>query len=102
MSERYEYLLKKRDEVIETIKPKLNAWGIKDKNYDYEIIENQNGYYNEVLRIYDTKIGCDCNSVFAVEMEVLKYLIVVSFCRHCGFQFSKQLKNFCMRYWKDE
>ena len=37
MSERYEYLLKKRDEVIETIKPKLNAWGIKDKNYDYEI-----------------------------------------------------------------
>lgn len=94
------YLIKKREEVLKSIKPKLNAFGIDDKDYDYILIKNENGYYNEELRIYDTFIGCDSNSIFAVEMEVLKFLNVVIFCRHSGFTFNKQLKNYCKRYWK--
>lgn len=99
--DRYNYLLKKRNEILKAIKPKLNAWGINDERFDYKIIESKNGPH-EVLIIDETRIGCDCNSVFAVEMEVLKYLIVEIFCRNCGFTFDSQLKNFCQRYWSEE
>lgn len=42
--DRYNYLLKKRNEILKAIKPKLNAWGINDERFDYKIIESKNGH----------------------------------------------------------
>ncbi|MER2060521.1 MAG: hypothetical protein ABTA16_16995 [Niallia sp.] len=70
--ELHEYLVKKKLKVLETIKPICEAFGIKD--YDYEIESNR-----ERLRIYDTKIGCSCNSIDGVVDELVGYIFVCRF-----------------------
>lgn len=71
MSERIEYLKKKRLEVLERIKPICDAFGIKD--YDYIVKETGQ---NECLRLYDTYIECSCNSIEATMEELIGYIFI--------------------------
>lgn len=66
-----EDLNKKRNEVLEAIAPICAAFKIDD--YDYIVSE---AGQHETLRIYDTRIGCSCNSIDAVIDEFIGYLFV--------------------------
>lgn len=91
------YLKKKRFEVLEAIKPICEAYGISD--YDYEIKEKGQ---TETLRIYDTKIGCSANSIYAVKQELTGYIFLMMWRgRGLGY-FDTQAKNYIRRYWIKE
>ena len=87
-----EYLIKKRIEVLNEIKPICEAFKIID--YDYEI-END----HEVLRIYDTRIVCDSNSVYEVVKELVGYLFV-QYWKDRYLPFKRQDFNAIKLYWK--
>lgn len=93
-----EYLQEKREEVLKTIGPMLDSFGIKD--YDY--IVKDTGQI-ECLRIEDVYIGCSLNSVDAVVEEVIGYLFVTFFCknRYIG-AFKTQTLNRVKENWLDE
>lgn len=86
-----EYLIKKRLEVLEAIKPICDAFNIKD--YDYEIKDN-----HEILRIYNTKIGCDSNSIYAIKKELVGYLFICYYKESC-LPFKAQVFNRIKCYW---
>ena len=88
-----DYLIKKRLEVLETIKPMCEAFRIRD--YDYVITEDN----NEMLSLYENYICCDCNSIRAVEMELVGYLFICYYREMC-FPFKTQLTNYIKRYWR--
>lgn len=92
------YLAEKRLEVLAEIKPICEAFGIKE--YDYEVdIEAR----TERLRIYDTKIGCSCNSISAVKNELIGYIFLNTWCRDRSLgAFGPQTKNVIKRYWIKE
>ena len=92
MSERDEYLAKKRLEVLEEIKPICQAFNITD--YDYEIDGNR-----ERLRINDTRIGCSCNSIKAIIDELVGYIFVCRFRERGLGAFKKQTFNKIKEYW---
>ena len=92
MSERDEYLAKKRLEVLEAIKPICQAFNITD--YDYEIDGNR-----ERLRINDTRIGCSCNSIKAIIDELVGYIFVCRFRERGLGAFKKQTFNKIKEYW---
>lgn len=94
MSERDEYLAKKRLEVLEAIKPICEAFKIAD--YDYEVEGSR-----ERLRIYDTRIGCSCNSIKAVIDELVGYIFVCRFRERCLGAFKAQTFNRIKEYWID-
>ena len=88
-------LEKKRLEVLEAIKPICEAFEIKD--YDY--IVNPTGQ-TEILRIYDTEIGCSANSILAVKNELIGLIFIKEWCRYRSLgPFSTQTKNVIKRYW---
>lgn len=88
-----EYLKEKRLEVLKEIKPICDVFKISD--YDYEIA---NG--NERLRLYNTYIGCSCNSVSAVVDELVGYIFIKKWCRSRTLgAFDKQTQNVIKRYW---
>ncbi len=58
-----------RDEVLKTISPICQAFGIYD--YDYIV-----GYAHEFLRIGNIKINCTFNSSDAILNELIGYLFV--------------------------
>lgn len=93
-----EYLESKRIKVLETIKPICEAFNIKD--YDYIVnVPNQ----NEILRIYDTYIGCCSNSIEAIINELIGFIVIRIYCRNNSFgAFDKQTKNYIKRYWINE
>ncbi len=93
MEER-EYLIGKRLEVLEKIKPICDAFGITD--YDYEIKDNR-----ERLRIYDTRIGCSSNSISAIIDELVGYIFVCRFRERYLGAFKKQTFNKIKEYWVD-
>lgn len=89
---RFEQLKKKRDEVLKTIKPIMEAFNIT--NYDYEIRET------ETLIIDGQKIGCSCNSISATVNEVIGYLFVKIYCRNNYIgAFRTQTLNVIKQYW---
>lgn len=90
-----EALNKKRRDVLEAIAPICAAFKIDD--YDYIVSETGQ---HETLRIYDTRIGCSCNSIDAVIDELIGYLFVKRFCknRYIG-AFQTQALNQVRRYW---
>ena len=89
-----DYLIKKRTEVLEKIKPICEAFGIE--GYDYEIDD----YGREVLWINDTGIGCSCNSISAVVDELIGYIFINTFCKNRSLgAFEKQVKNRIKEYW---
>ena len=97
MSDQLEHLKEKRLEVLESIKPICEAYGIDD--YDYEV--NSHGQ-REVLRIYDTKIGCSCNSIHAVKQELTGYIFISMWKDRSLGAFSPQTKKEIKRYWIEE
>lgn len=89
-----EYLNKKRLQVLETIKPICEAYGIKE--YDYLVSEKGQ---SEILVIYDTKICCSSNSIGAIIQELTGYIFIMLWReRHLG-AFQTQTKNVIMRHW---
>ena len=90
----YEYLLNKRLEVLEMIKPICEVFDITE--YDYEITES----LSEWLVIYDTKIGCSCNSLTAVLDELIGYIFVNHWVRNRSLgTFKTQTLNVIKQYW---
>ena len=92
------YLEEKRKRVLAEIKPICEAFKIKD--YDYII--SQTGQ-REMLRIYDTKIGCSCNSLSAIKHEMIGWIIVEIYCRerNIGY-FQTQTLNRIKQHWLEE
>ena len=89
-----EYLIKKRLEVLEEIKPICEAFNIK--KYDYVISDTGQ---RETLVIRDVKIGCSSNSISAVVQELVGYIFLMKWReRHLG-AFQTQVKNVIKRYW---
>ena len=94
--EDFDYIKKKRLEILETIKPICEVFNIED--YDYLIRDDFR--QTETLRIYDTYIGCSYNSVEAVVDELIGYIIIKRYCRNRSLgAFSTQTKNRIMQYW---
>lgn len=90
-----EYLERKRLEVLKEIKPICEAFDIRD--YDY--IVSPTGQ-TEILRVYDTKIGCSSNSILAVKHELIGLIFIKEWCRYRSLgAFSTQTKNVIKRYW---
>lgn len=93
-----EYLQAKRLDVLKEIKPICEAFNIRD--YDY--IVNPTGQ-TEILRIYDTKIGCSSNSILAVKNELIGLIFIKEWCRYRSLgAFSTQTMNVIKRYWIEE
>lgn len=91
-----EDLNQKRHDVLEAIAPICSAFKIDD--YDYIVSETGQ---SETLRIYDTHIGCSCNSIEAIIDELIGYLFVKRYCRHRSIgAFQPRMINEIRRYWK--
>lgn len=90
-----DYLIEKRLQILEEIKPICEAFKITD--YDYEVDEEKG---IERLRLYDTSIGCSCNSVSAVVDELVGYIFIKRWSHNrCLGAFEKQTTNVIKRYW---
>lgn len=84
----------KRERILTTIKPICEVFGIAD--YDYIITESE----KERLKLNDTYIGCDGNSVSAVIDELIGYIFIKKYCRNRSLgAFDKQTQNYIKRYW---
>lgn len=95
---RLENLRKKRLEVLEAIKPICECFGIDD--YDYIVKEKGQ---TETLRIYDTYIGCSCNSIMAVKHELIGFIFIRTYCRYRSLgAFDIQTKNHIRQYWLND
>lgn len=91
----WEYLQAKRPQVLDAIKPIMEAFGITD--YDYIIKEDAQ---KETLRIGNTYICCYCTGIEAIIDEILKYLIVKREI-YLG-AFDSQSKKHMKQYWLSE
>lgn len=89
MSDKDEYLKKKRIEVLEEIKPICDAFNIE---YDYIINEKK-----ERLILNGQAIGCSMNSIQAIKEEVIGYIFVNYYDR--WWHFKPQTKKFIKQYW---
>jgi len=86
----------KRDKVLKAISPIMEAFDIKD--YDYEVNNTK-----ETLRIYNTRIGCTANSIDAIIDEIIGYIFINRWCRYRSLgTFSTQVKNVIKRYWEKD
>ena len=94
MSDYLKYLQEKRAEVLKKIKPICEAFGIED--YDYIVSDKGQ---TETLRIGTTKIGCSCNSIFAVKQELVGYLFICYFRERPLGHFKTHVFNEIKRYW---
>lgn len=95
MTDDLEYLQNKRLQVLEEIKPICDVFNIKD--YDY--IVQKNGK-REVLRLYDVRIGCSCNSISAIKNELIGFIFLRTWGRDRSMgAFDKQSRNVIKQYW---
>lgn len=93
-----DYYLKKRESILQEIKPICAAFGIND--YDYIVYGEAK---LEILKLGNTFIGCTGNSVSAVVDELIGYIFITRYCRNRSLvAFDKQTKNHIMRYWLKE
>lgn len=83
----------KRERVLEVIKPICDVFEITD--YDYILTEEK-----ERLVVEGQEIGCRCNSIGAVVVELINYIWCNSFAesRRLG-AFEKQTMKYIKRYW---
>lgn len=90
-----EQLEEKRKEVLESIKPIMEAFKITD--YDYLV---KTSGQTETLVINGQKIGCSGNSISAVIDEIIGYLFVKIYARqrYIG-AFRTQTLNKIKEYW---
>ena len=93
--EQKQYLLKKREVVLDMVEPMLNAFGIYD--FDYQI-----GTYEEEYLIINGQVICTTlNSISAIKDEVIGYLFVNIWNKNRELgAFKKQTLNVVKRYWK--
>ncbi len=91
------HILKKKQEVLDNIKPICEAFGIK--KYDYEININT---LSETLVLNDTRIGCSCNSVSAVVEEVVGYIFIKIYCKNRYWYHKPQTIKAIKQYWIKE
>jgi len=92
------YLIQKRLDVLERIKPICEVFGIEE--YDYEV-NTETG--RERLIIKDTKIGCASNSISAVVDELIGYIFIKRWCRNRFLgTFKTQSQNVIKQYWIKE
>lgn len=93
--EQKQYLLKKREEVLNTVEPILTAFEIND--FDYQI-----GPYNEEYLIINGQVICTTlNSISAIRDEVIGYLFVNIWNKNRNLgAFKTQTLNVVKRYWK--
>jgi hypothetical protein len=90
-----DYLIEKRLEILDVIKPICEAFKIT--NYDYEVDEEKG---IELLRLNDTRIGCSCNSVSAVVDELVGYIFIKRWSHNRSLgAFEKQTTNVIKAYW---
>jgi len=91
-------LLAKRNEVLNAIKPIMEAFKISD--YDYIV---KDFGQTETLVINGTGIGCSCNSIEAIINETIGYLFVAKFkkYRYLG-SFETQTLKKVTEYWLSE
>lgn len=89
-----ERLQQKRIEVLKEIKPICEAFGITD--YDYIVSDKGQ---TETLRIESIKIGCSCNSIYAVIQELVGYLFICYFRDRSLGNFKTHVFNQIKRYW---
>lgn len=96
--EKYDYLLRKRSEILAKLKPMCEVFGF---DVDYQI--NRNCGQTETLVINATRIGCTGNSINAVVDEFIGYLFVKVYDknRYIG-AFRTQTLNQVKRYWINE
>ena len=99
MSEKTREILKqleeKRKEVLESIKPIMEAFEITD--YDYVVKAEGR---TETLVINGQKIGCSANSINAIIDEVIGYLFVKIYSRNRYIgAFRTQTLNVIKQYW---
>lgn len=88
-------LQEKRQEVLEAIKPIMEAFKISD--YDYEIKETGQ---TETLLINGQRIGGSSNSISAVIDEVIGYIFVKIYSRNRYIgAFRTQTLNIIKQYW---
>lgn len=90
-----EELLKKREEVLKEIKPICEAF-----NLEYDYIVKEEGQ-RETLVLNGQKIGCSCNSILAIENEIIGYIFVKQYCRYNWWAFMPQTKKYIEQYWLD-
>jgi len=93
--EQKQYLLKKREEVLDMVEPMLRAFGIYD--FDYQI-----GTYDEEYLIINGQVICTTlNSISAIRDEVIGYLFVNIWNKNRNLgAFKTQTLNVVKRYWK--
>ena len=97
MESELEYLQKKRLQALESIKPICEAFNITD--YDYIVQEHGQ---REVLRLYNVKIGCSCNSIDAIRNELIGFIFLRTWGRDRSMgAFDKQSRNVIKQYWMD-
>lgn len=94
MNDYLNHLKEKRIEVLKEIKPICEAFGITD--YDYIVSDKGQ---TETLRIESTKIGCSCNSIYAVKQELVGYIFVCYFKDRSLGCFKTQVFNQIKEYW---
>lgn len=90
----YEYLLKKKKEVLKKLQPMCDVLG-----YDCDYVINRNYGQTEILVINGTRIGCTGNSEYAILKEFIGYLFINIWCHDKIFPFKTQIINRVKRYW---
>ena len=95
---KWNFLIEKRIEVLNAIKPYCDLFGIEE--YDY-IVKTDIGV--EILKLNNTRIGCTSNSITAVIDEVIGYIFVNRYCKNRSIgHFSTQTINAITKYWLKE
>ena len=67
-----DYYEKKRETVLETIKPICEAFEIT--GYDYEIKDNGSLYMDETLVVEGARLRCSFNSIAATVRTLVKFI----------------------------
>lgn len=87
-----EYLKKKREDVLNIIKPICETFHIED--YDYIVKDN---LQKETLKLNNTYISCSGNSIDAIKDEVIGYIFYNTYCRNRGLlDIQRKIKKYWM------
>jgi hypothetical protein len=91
-TDKKDYQIKKRNCVLETIKPICDVFEIKE--YDY-ILDDE----HERLVVERQSIGCCCNSIGAIVMELIAYIFLNTYCenRYVEDKLIKELKRYYIK-----
>lgn len=91
--DRFQYLKKKRLEVLEEIKPICEAFNIE---YDYIVKEEGQ---TETLILDGQKIGCSMNSIYAIKNEIIGYIFAKIYCHDKWWYHKPQTLKYIKQYW---